>query len=227
MLYRYCCKLNRKLKVSRRFVSAFGSILTNHQQTLLTQSASLIRKRIVHYTSFEQRKRANAAFLISAYAVSQQYSPPPLFLSPIRTFSYSNIFFRYFIRLFTWKKHQKKPTSRWLRAMWHRICRFGTRHSAARHTIWHCLIAWMVYTRPCWTAFSISNDSMWTNTNTMKYETFIFLILLCKNSASRPGSYKSTNENRFWDWDWAFFCCLSKRFWTISGLETDSPVLVQ
>ncbi|XP_036409791.1 dual specificity protein phosphatase CDC14AB-like [Megalops cyprinoides] len=46
MLYRYCCKLNKKLK-----------------------SFSLSRKRIVHYTSFDQHKRANAAFLIGAYAV--------------------------------------------------------------------------------------------------------------------------------------------------------------
>ncbi|XP_045059723.1 dual specificity protein phosphatase CDC14A isoform X2 [Desmodus rotundus] len=46
MLYRYCCKLNKKLK-----------------------SYSLSRKKIVHYTSFDQRKRANAAFLIGAYAV--------------------------------------------------------------------------------------------------------------------------------------------------------------
>uniref|UniRef100_A0A671NUI1 protein-tyrosine-phosphatase n=1 Tax=Sinocyclocheilus anshuiensis TaxID=1608454 RepID=A0A671NUI1_9TELE len=47
MLYRYCCKLNKKLK-----------------------SFTLTRKRIVHYTSFDQRKRANAAVLIGAYAVS-------------------------------------------------------------------------------------------------------------------------------------------------------------
>ncbi|NP_001101188.2 dual specificity protein phosphatase CDC14A isoform 2 [Rattus norvegicus] len=46
MVYRYCCKLNKKLK-----------------------SYSLSRKKIVHYTSFDQRKRANAAFLIGAYAV--------------------------------------------------------------------------------------------------------------------------------------------------------------
>ncbi|XP_054836507.1 dual specificity protein phosphatase CDC14A isoform X3 [Eublepharis macularius] len=46
MLYRYCCKLNKKLK-----------------------SFSLSRKKIVHYTSFDQRKRANAAFLIGAYSV--------------------------------------------------------------------------------------------------------------------------------------------------------------
>lgn len=46
MLYRYCCKLNKKLK-----------------------SFTLSRKRIVHYTSFEQRKRSNAAVLIGGYAV--------------------------------------------------------------------------------------------------------------------------------------------------------------
>ncbi|KAJ6658411.1 hypothetical protein lerEdw1_020115, partial [Lerista edwardsae] len=46
LIYRYCCKLNKKLK-----------------------SFSLSRKKIVHYTSFDQRKRANAALLIGAYAV--------------------------------------------------------------------------------------------------------------------------------------------------------------
>ncbi|KFV51916.1 Dual specificity protein phosphatase CDC14A, partial [Gavia stellata] len=46
MLYRYCCKLNKKLKYF-----------------------SLSRKKIVYYSSFDQRKRANAAFLIGAYAV--------------------------------------------------------------------------------------------------------------------------------------------------------------
>ncbi|KAG8555966.1 hypothetical protein GDO81_017879 [Engystomops pustulosus] len=46
LLYRYCCKLNKKLK-----------------------SFSLSRKKIVHYTSHDQRKRANAAFLIGTYAV--------------------------------------------------------------------------------------------------------------------------------------------------------------
>ncbi|TSS97521.1 Dual specificity protein phosphatase CDC14AB [Bagarius yarrelli] len=46
MLYRYGCKLNKKLK-----------------------SFTLSRKRIIHYTSYDQHKRANAAFLIGAYAV--------------------------------------------------------------------------------------------------------------------------------------------------------------
>ncbi|NWR95462.1 CC14B phosphatase, partial [Furnarius figulus] len=50
MLYRYCCKLNKKLK-----------------------SFSLIRKKIVHYTGFDQRKQANAAFLIGSYAVIHVY----------------------------------------------------------------------------------------------------------------------------------------------------------
>jgi cell division cycle 14 len=43
---RYCTKLNRKLK-----------------------SYSLSKKKIVHYTTTDSHKRANAAFLISAYAV--------------------------------------------------------------------------------------------------------------------------------------------------------------
>lgn len=45
-LYRYCCKLNKKLK-----------------------SFSLAKKKIVHYTSFDARHRANAAFLIGSYAI--------------------------------------------------------------------------------------------------------------------------------------------------------------
>uniref|UniRef100_A0AAR2KM55 protein-tyrosine-phosphatase n=1 Tax=Pygocentrus nattereri TaxID=42514 RepID=A0AAR2KM55_PYGNA len=62
MLYRYCCKLNKKLKLARcsyLMCSCFG----------LLKSFTLTRKRIVHYTSFDQRKRANAAVLIGAYAV--------------------------------------------------------------------------------------------------------------------------------------------------------------
>uniref|UniRef100_A0A2C9JH81 Uncharacterized protein n=1 Tax=Biomphalaria glabrata TaxID=6526 RepID=A0A2C9JH81_BIOGL len=46
LLYRYCCKVNKKLK-----------------------SFSLGKKRIVHYTSFDARKQANAAFMISSYAI--------------------------------------------------------------------------------------------------------------------------------------------------------------
>lgn len=36
----------------------------------LSQSFTLTRKRIIHYTSFDQRKRSNAAVLIGGYAVS-------------------------------------------------------------------------------------------------------------------------------------------------------------
>uniref|UniRef100_UPI00358EDE98 dual specificity protein phosphatase CDC14C-like isoform X1 n=2 Tax=Myxine glutinosa TaxID=7769 RepID=UPI00358EDE98 len=46
MLYKFCCKLNKKLK-----------------------SFSLARKKIVHYTGVDQKKRANAAFLTGSYAV--------------------------------------------------------------------------------------------------------------------------------------------------------------
>ncbi|XP_039623231.1 dual specificity protein phosphatase CDC14AB isoform X2 [Polypterus senegalus] len=61
MLYRYCCKLNKKLKTSFDSVADF--------LVRVLQSFTLSRKRIVHYTSFDQRKRANAAVLIGAYAV--------------------------------------------------------------------------------------------------------------------------------------------------------------
>ncbi|XP_026169576.1 dual specificity protein phosphatase CDC14AB-like [Mastacembelus armatus] len=46
MLYRYCCKLNKKLK-----------------------SFTMSRKKLVHFSSYDQKKRANAAVLIGAYAV--------------------------------------------------------------------------------------------------------------------------------------------------------------
>ncbi|XP_074186362.1 dual specificity protein phosphatase CDC14B isoform X2 [Rhinolophus sinicus] len=46
MVYRYCCKINKKLK-----------------------SITLIRKKIVHFTGSDQRKQANAAFLVGCYMV--------------------------------------------------------------------------------------------------------------------------------------------------------------
>ncbi|XP_073489118.1 dual specificity protein phosphatase CDC14B isoform X2 [Aquarana catesbeiana] len=46
MLYKYCCKLNKKMK-----------------------SFSLTKKKIVHYTNNDQKKQANAAFLIGSYAI--------------------------------------------------------------------------------------------------------------------------------------------------------------
>ncbi|XP_012604069.1 dual specificity protein phosphatase CDC14A isoform X4 [Microcebus murinus] len=61
MVYRYCCKLNKKLKPKK--------IFKNIPFLRKLESYSLSRKKIVHYTCFDQRKRANAAFLIGAYAV--------------------------------------------------------------------------------------------------------------------------------------------------------------
>lgn len=46
VVYRYCTKLNKKLN-----------------------SPSLLHKRIIHYTSFDPKKRANAAFLIASYSL--------------------------------------------------------------------------------------------------------------------------------------------------------------
>ncbi|XP_016870730.2 dual specificity protein phosphatase CDC14B isoform X7 [Homo sapiens] len=44
MVYRYCCKINKKLK-----------------------SITMLRKKIVHFTGSDQRKQANAAFLVGCY----------------------------------------------------------------------------------------------------------------------------------------------------------------
>ncbi|XP_050000497.1 dual specificity protein phosphatase CDC14B isoform X3 [Alexandromys fortis] len=46
MVYRYCCKINKKLK-----------------------SITMLRKRIIHFTGTDQRKQANAAFLVGCYMV--------------------------------------------------------------------------------------------------------------------------------------------------------------
>nr|XP_060618040.1 dual specificity protein phosphatase CDC14B isoform X4 [Anolis sagrei ordinatus] len=46
MIYRYCCKLNKKLK-----------------------SFTMLRKKIVHYAGIDQKKQANAAFLIGCYCM--------------------------------------------------------------------------------------------------------------------------------------------------------------
>ena len=58
-----------RLKVDT--INIYGRVKTN---VLFFKSASLVRKKIVHYTSFDQRKRANAAFLIASYAVSFFFS---------------------------------------------------------------------------------------------------------------------------------------------------------
>ncbi|XP_055283694.1 dual specificity protein phosphatase CDC14B [Moschus berezovskii] len=44
MVYRYCCKINKKLK-----------------------SITMMRKKIIHFTGPDQRKQANAAFLVGCY----------------------------------------------------------------------------------------------------------------------------------------------------------------
>nr|XP_020827325.1 dual specificity protein phosphatase CDC14B isoform X5 [Phascolarctos cinereus] len=46
MVYRYCCKINKKLK-----------------------SITMIRKKIIHFTGPDQRKQANAAFLMGCYLI--------------------------------------------------------------------------------------------------------------------------------------------------------------
>ncbi|XP_054986384.1 dual specificity protein phosphatase CDC14B isoform X5 [Sorex araneus] len=46
MIYRYCCKINKKLK-----------------------TVTMIRKKIIHFTGSDQKKQANAAFLIGCYMV--------------------------------------------------------------------------------------------------------------------------------------------------------------
>ncbi|MGH0188538.1 UNVERIFIED_CONTAM: hypothetical protein FKN15_030287 [Acipenser sinensis] len=53
MFYRYCCKLNKKLK-----------------------SFTLGKKKIVHYTCGDQKKQANAAYLIGSYAVMHLKKTP-------------------------------------------------------------------------------------------------------------------------------------------------------
>ncbi|XP_051674449.2 dual specificity protein phosphatase CDC14B isoform X1 [Oryctolagus cuniculus] len=46
MVYRYCCKINKKLK-----------------------SITMLRKKIIHFTGSDERKQANAAFLVGCYMV--------------------------------------------------------------------------------------------------------------------------------------------------------------
>lgn len=51
MLYRYCQKVNKKLK-----------------------GIALSKKKLVHYTTMESEKRVNAAFLVGSYAVTHFFS---------------------------------------------------------------------------------------------------------------------------------------------------------
>jgi len=60
LLYRYCVKLNKKLK-----------------------SYTLSKKKIVHYTTIDAHKRANAAYLIASYAVIYLEKTPEEAYSPL------------------------------------------------------------------------------------------------------------------------------------------------
>lgn len=61
-LHRYCAKVNKKLK-----------------------SLSLAKKKIVHYSSFDARKRANAAFLVGAYQIIHLNRTPEEAYKPLVT----------------------------------------------------------------------------------------------------------------------------------------------
>lgn len=62
LLYHYCQKVHKKLK-----------------------SSSLARKKIIHYTSYDSRKRANAAYLIGSYAIIYHKKLPEEALRPLIT----------------------------------------------------------------------------------------------------------------------------------------------
>ena len=61
LLYRYCVKLNKKLR-----------------------SYTLAKKKIVHYTTLDAHKRANAAYLIASYAVIYLDRSPQEAMSPLQ-----------------------------------------------------------------------------------------------------------------------------------------------
>ncbi|XP_049619566.1 dual specificity protein phosphatase CDC14B isoform X2 [Syngnathus scovelli] len=60
MLYRFSCKLTKKLKVNR---------WPRMSLNVSAQSFTLSKKKIVFYTCGDQKKQANAAYLIGSYAV--------------------------------------------------------------------------------------------------------------------------------------------------------------
>ena len=70
LLYRYCVKLNKKLR-----------------------SYTLAKKKIVHYTTLDAHKRANAAYLIASYAVIYLDRSPAEAMSPLQVnrCSYGNV----------------------------------------------------------------------------------------------------------------------------------------
>ncbi|CAF3967910.1 unnamed protein product [Rotaria sp. Silwood2] len=60
VVHRYCTKLNKKIN-----------------------NPSLLHKRIIHYTSFDPKKRANAAFLIAAYSIIHLKRTPEAAYKPL------------------------------------------------------------------------------------------------------------------------------------------------
>ncbi|CAF1261379.1 unnamed protein product [Rotaria sordida] len=60
VVHRYCTKLNKKLN-----------------------NPSLLHKRIIHYTTFDPKKRANAAFLIAAYSIIHLKRTPEAAYKPL------------------------------------------------------------------------------------------------------------------------------------------------
>lgn len=76
MLYRYCTKLHKKLKVIPKTITftftdyTFVISIVIVFDSLSFQSFTMSRKKLVHFTSHDPKKRANAAVLIGAYAVN-------------------------------------------------------------------------------------------------------------------------------------------------------------
>ncbi|XP_065832337.1 dual specificity protein phosphatase CDC14A-like [Oscarella lobularis] len=78
MLYRYCWKLN---ETQGKYV--FVRWTRSNGLCFFFQSSALTKKKIVHYTSYDNnRKRANAAYLVGAYAIIyHRKSPEEVFAS--------------------------------------------------------------------------------------------------------------------------------------------------
>lgn len=83
MFYHFCCKLNKKLKVTKqthnmilfyKMLSSFLVCNTLSDRVFWWQSCALTKKKIVFYTCGDRKKQANAAYLIGSYAVSVCHS---------------------------------------------------------------------------------------------------------------------------------------------------------
>ncbi|XP_056629412.1 dual specificity protein phosphatase CDC14B isoform X3 [Triplophysa dalaica] len=85
MFYHFCCKLNKKLKVTKqthnmilfyKMLSSFLVCNTHSERVFLWQSCALTKKKIVFYTCGDRKKQANAAYLIGSYAVMHLQKTP-------------------------------------------------------------------------------------------------------------------------------------------------------